>query len=230
MEEDADELRAQLEDSLHAARSTPGLDPRAPWREEARRALLRVQYWKSSEHGDLPAEVRRTADELRELVRFGDRRHGGLTLGLGGESAVCLCDRAEEPDGDDCVSTGWFAGSRVIEARARAAELAAALDAVGPRLDVNYRLGVNELAGGKPHLSLWEGFTLAHFVVWSALHDSGVGRPLTVLLAKHYIRVLIERGCDATVRDARARRAADYDRRRRFPSLHAREGDACAVS
>ena len=63
MEEDADELRAQLEDSLHAARSTPGLDPRAPWREEARRALLRVQYWKSSEHGDLPAEVRRTADE-----------------------------------------------------------------------------------------------------------------------------------------------------------------------
>ena len=92
LEMDMEELRAELEDSLHAARMPPGLDPRAPWREAATRPLLRVQYWNSSEHGDLPAEVRRTAGELRELVRFGDRRSGGgSALGLGGESAgVCL--------------------------------------------------------------------------------------------------------------------------------------------
>ena len=231
---DTEELRAELEDALHEARHAAGVDSHVPWREAANRALLRVQYWNSTEHGDLPAEVRRTAGELRELIRFRDRRSGGaLGLGLGGEGAgVCLCDRTDEPGGDDCVSSGWWAGFRAIEARVRAADLASALDEVGPQLDVNYRLQFNELvrAGGKPHLSLWEGFTLAHFVVWSALHDSGVGRPLTVLLAKDYIRVLNERGCDATVRDARARRAADYDRRRRFPSLHPREGDACAVS
>ena len=109
------------------------------------------------------------------------------------------------------MTSGWWYGMMAMQNREKADDLSVALDRAGPKCDASFQMPAGQFYTDNP---FWEGFTLLHYIVWR-FNESALDKEL----ATSYIQVILDRGCDKTLKNKAGKTAADMDEKKAFPML-----------